>query len=171
MAAYSETQNSQRGVSVCTSIHRCDNIKSPDGQWRQIKPSSRKTSKRIIKPNSGLTSSQVSSWVLLFVVSRVCLSDLRGHVYVMVGLCVGLLMPTAIWLHLQSLPLRWASSDHRGDPTVSRLKGLLELTDQSQLGSRITNGLAFHRWCPLLIFLLSVGAHEEQRDSRLFCTG
>lgn len=46
---------------------------------------SRKTSERITKLCSGLTSSQVSRWVLLFVLSKVCLFDLGGHVYVMVG--------------------------------------------------------------------------------------
>lgn len=131
----------------------------------------RETSKRMIKPLSGLTLSEVSRWVLLFVISRVCLSDPAGHVYVTVRLCVWLLMPTTMWPHLQSL-LPWrASSDHWGDLIASRGKGLLELTDQSQVGSRKTNGPVFHCWCSLLIFSLSVGAHEKQRDSRLFCTG
>lgn len=149
--------NSESQPEICCQVKKTIG----GGGLFLLTDSSRKTSKRIIKPHSVLTSSQVSSWALLFVLSRVCLSDLRGHVYVMGGLCVRLLMQTTVWFHLQSLPPWKASSIHQGDPIASRVKGLTELTDQSQMGNIITNGLAFHRWCPPLIFLLSVGLPGE----------
>lgn len=123
--------------------------------------SRRKTSKRILKLHGGLTLSQLSSWAFHFVSSRVCLSDLRGHVHVMGGLCVGLLMLTTIWLYLQSNPTKKANTAHQGGLIASRVKGLVELKDPSQPESRIINGLAFHRRCCFLIFSLSVGCSEK----------
>lgn len=132
---------------------------------------SRQISKRILRLHRGLTLSQLSSWAFHFIFSRVCLSDLRGHVYVMGGLCEGLLMLTTNWLHLQRSPTKKANAAHRGDLIASRVKGLVELKEPSQPGSRIINGLVFHRRCCFLIFSLSVGCTESKTCFWVFiCT-
>lgn len=131
------------------------------GSWR-------KTSKRMLKPLGGLTPSQVSRWVLLFAVSRVCLSDPGGHVYVRVRLCVWLLIPTTIWLHPQSLC--------HGGPALATNRTWLP-AEAPGINRLVTGGKQKNKRPGVSLLVLSrdifvvCGCPWKQRDSRLFCTG